>query len=48
MESPTAQRSFYAGFAQAEFSLSPEVTLSSGLRYDAFSLDPPRQFLTAQ
>ena len=44
MESPTAQRSFYAGFAQAEFSLSPEVTLSSGLRYDAFSLDPPDNF----
>ena len=41
---PTAQRSFYAGFAQAEFSLSPEVTLSSGLRYDAFSLDPPDNF----
>ncbi len=44
IESPTAQRSFYAGFAQAEFSLSPEFTLSSGLRYDAFSLDPPDNF----
>ncbi|MYK91573.1 MAG: TonB-dependent hemoglobin/transferrin/lactoferrin family receptor, partial [Synechococcus sp. SB0669_bin_8] len=40
-ESPTAQRSFYAGFAQAELSLSPKFTLSSGLRYDAFTLDPP-------
>ena len=44
IESPTAQRSFYAGFAQAEFSLSPEFTLSSGLRYDAFNLDPPDNF----
>lgn len=44
IEHPTAQRSFYAGFAQAEFSLSPEFTLSSGLRYDAFSLDPPDNF----
>ena len=43
-ESPTAQRSFYAGFAQAEFSLSPKFTLSSGLRYDAFNLDPPDNF----
>ena len=42
--SPTAQRSFYAGFTQAELSLSPEFTLSSGLRYDAFSLDPPDNF----
>lgn len=41
---PTAQRSFYAGFAQAEFSFSPAFTLSSGLRYDAFSLDPPDNF----
>lgn len=44
IESPTAQRSFYAGFAQAEFSLSPKFTLSSGLRYDAFNLDPPDNF----
>ena len=40
-ESPTAQRSFYAGFAQADLMVHPEVTLSSGLRYDAFSLEPP-------
>ena len=44
IESPTAQRSFYAGFAQAEFSFSPGFTLSSGLRYDAFRLDPPGNF----
>lgn len=44
VEHPTAQRSFYAGFAQAEFSFSPKFTLSSGLRYDAFSLDPPDNF----
>ena len=44
IESPTAQRSSYAGFAQAEFSLSPEFTLSSGLRYDAFNLHPPDNF----
>lgn len=40
-EHPDAQRSFYAGFAQADFSLTPKVTLSSGLRYDGFVLDPP-------
>ena len=40
-EHPDAQRSFYAGFAQADFSLTPKVVLSSGLRYDAFTLDPP-------
>ena len=43
-QSPTAQRSFYAGFVQADLTLRPEITFSSGLRYDAFSLDPPDNF----
>lgn len=41
LESPTAQRSLHAGFAQADFMVHPEITLSSGLRYDTFNLNPP-------
>ena len=36
---PTAQRSFYAGFAQADFAVLPELTLSGGVRYDALRFD---------
>lgn len=38
-QAPTARRSFYAGFAQADFAVLPKLTFSAGARYDGLSFD---------
>ena len=40
LQFPDADLTFLAGFAQAEISLTDALTLTPGLRYDHFSLDP--------
>ncbi|WP_146193098.1 TonB-dependent hemoglobin/transferrin/lactoferrin family receptor [Maritimibacter sp. 55A14] len=41
---PDARQTFYAAFAQAEVPLSSELTLTTGLRFDAFETEPEGGF----
>lgn len=44
LQTPDAEQSFYAAFAQAEVALAPGLTLTGGLRFDAFETRPERSF----
>jgi len=44
LQTPDAQQTFYAAFAQAEVPLSPTLTLTTGLRFDAFETEPEGGF----
>jgi len=43
-QAPDATRRFYAGFAQADVAVAETVTVTPGLRYDFFELEPEGDF----
>ncbi len=43
-QTPDAKQRFYAGFAQAEVALSQVLTVTAGLRFDAFETEPKTGF----
>ncbi|MEM9098518.1 MAG: TonB-dependent receptor [Pseudomonadota bacterium] len=43
-QSPDAKRRFYAGFAQADFEVLPGLTVTPGIRFDYFELEPETTF----
>ncbi|MEO1722713.1 MAG: TonB-dependent receptor [Pseudomonadota bacterium] len=44
LQAPTAERRFYAGFAQADFEVLPGLTITPGIRFDFFQLRPEGDF----
>lgn len=40
VQTPDASQNFYAGFVQADIEVLPGLTITPGLRYDYFELDP--------
>lgn len=44
LEAPDADQTFYAGFAQADFQVSPTVNVVAGLRLDGFETRPKGGF----
>ncbi|MEO0624787.1 MAG: TonB-dependent receptor [Pseudomonadota bacterium] len=43
LQAPDAKRRFYAGFVQADVEVLPGLTITPGLRFDAFELEPDRE-----
>ena len=43
LQAPNAQRGFTSFFAQADFELKPWLTLTPGVRYDIYELNPNRK-----
>ncbi|MBY8977086.1 TonB-dependent hemoglobin/transferrin/lactoferrin family receptor [Rhodobacteraceae bacterium NNCM2] len=43
-QAPDAKRRFYAGFVQADFEVLPGLTVTPGVRYDYYELDPEGSF----
>ncbi len=43
-QTPDAEQQFYAAFAQADFNVSPALTLTAGLRYDVIDTNPEGGF----
>ncbi|MEM7178597.1 MAG: TonB-dependent hemoglobin/transferrin/lactoferrin family receptor [Pseudomonadota bacterium] len=43
-QAPDAKRRFYAGFLQADFEVLPGLTVTPGVRYDYYELDPDGDF----
>ncbi|MEO1774977.1 MAG: TonB-dependent receptor [Pseudomonadota bacterium] len=44
LQAPDAESRFFAGFVQADFEITPTVTITPGFRYDFFQLRPETTF----